>query len=117
MSVTLEQKNNEDFSHEFAYTDANGNAIDITDIDILMEIRNKTNGSLIASYTNIDNVDAGITKTDAIGGLYSISTSASTVKNWNIALLEADISYIDSDGRKTTETFYIEMKKGVTSVS
>ena len=115
MTVTLEQKTNESFYHELTYYEPDDTtAKNITNIDIYLEIRDD-NGALIKRFTNISNVADGITKTDAVNGVYSISETRENVKQWKTGLAKADIIY-NEDREDSTETFYINIIRGVTRV-
>ena len=108
MSVTLDQKTNEAFYREMQYKDSTGTAIDITGYTIEMDIRDK-NGVIIYAFS----IGTGITVATAASGLFTVQLN--DISAWQTGLNKADVIFTDSFG-VTTETFFVNVIKGITSV-
>ena len=110
MSVTLKQKTNERFYREIQYKDANSSVIDITGYSVDMDIKTK-NGVTIADLS----VGSGITLTTPAQGKFTVLVTDCT--NWIVGLAVSDLVITDGSGNEVaSETFYINIKQGITSV-
>jgi len=115
MATIIKHKTNEDFFHELQYFEPDDlTPIDITNIDIWVKIEDE-NGVEIASYENVGNVAAGIIKTEATSGKYTIETAKETAKLWPIGNHYADISYKDVK-HVSTDDFILKVSKGRANV-
>ena len=107
--VTLDQKTNEAFYHEFTYYEPDGTTPkDITSITITVEIRDKNN-NLIQRFTE----GSGLTKVTPASGIYSLLTAVAVTTNWTVGLAKSDIVYLETR-EESTVTFYVNIIDGVT---
>lgn len=85
-------------------TDANGQAIDITDYAIESQIRKPT-GELISELT--------ATITDATNGVFTLEDTST--QDWAIGCQFQDIQYTDTGGNvMSTQTFKVDVKEDIT---
>jgi len=93
--MNLKHKQGDTF--EWVVTVTEGGAVaNITDWGIRAQIRN--NDTLIASLT--------ITKTDALGGVFSATATAAQTDNWAAGVHKCDIEFTDADSIVfSTDTF------------
>ena len=104
MAATITHKQGDDFEIVVNYTESSV-AEDVTTWTITSQIRNGTD--LVESLT--------ITKTNPIGGVFSMTALPAATALWPIGDLSMDIQFIDDAGKVfSTETFTLVVVGDVT---
>lgn len=103
----LTLKTGSDAVFHMTYKDDAGQAIDISEYEIIMDIIDpKTQKSL-----SENSVDDGITITDGTNGVYMVN--AGNTGNWPLGKIPVDIRYTNGGVSQHTETFILRMIKGI----
>ncbi|MCP4597803.1 hypothetical protein [Neptuniibacter sp.] len=104
--ATLTHKLGDTLEWVLNVVDESDQPIDITNWDIRSQMRDSA-GELIQELT--------VTKTDAEGGVYSITASKAQTATWTPGDHSVDVEYTDeNDITFSTETFAVVMKRDIT---
>lgn len=83
-----------------------GNAVDITNFTIACQVR-AADDTLLQALT--------VTKTNAVGGVFTLGATATETETWGVAQYVADIEFIEVAGEvNSSETFTINVIKDIT---
>lgn len=101
MSVTSDQDVNwkvtqgESFDLQLQYTDPDENPIDITGINIVIEVKDRPGGRIVSAKLIIGD---GITITDAVNGIFDIKFNPTRTRNFNYPRAAYEILGTDQYG-------------------
>lgn len=83
-----------------------GVAVDITNFTITSQVRT-VDDALLQALT--------VTKTDAVGGAFTLTATSAETETWNPATYDADIEFIEFSGEvNSSQTFTIAVIKDIT---
>jgi hypothetical protein len=105
MAVTSDQDVNwkvtqgDTFSLELKYEDPDGNPIDLTGFDIIVEIKNKPGGKILSAKCTIGD---GVEVANLASGIMEISISPEKTRKFNLPRASYQIQGTDQYGENTT---------------
>ena len=83
-----------------------GNAVDITNFTIACQVR-AADDTLLQALT--------VTKTNAVGGVFTLGATAAQTESWDVAQYQTDIEFIEVGGEvNSSETFVLNVTKDIT---